>query len=191
MNGQMWIKNQWTPQLQRFHDQSLMKVFSNIVGITRGVLDQANHYCMYIRYIIITDLANTRDKHIPSNRMNGEWHASLTLVWPRFPKLPAKYWEVFRRCIRKAFLCIHRPGFLKRAVRLDQPLGPWRKSKRHVQYQHYCTKDKAFLQDNNKFFCYTNPATRAQIFKTNRIVEALPPDAYPINASHTRCNQIE
>ena len=58
-NGQMWIENQWTPPLQRFHDRSLMKAFPNIIGITQGILNKANHCRMYMKCIRISNLANT------------------------------------------------------------------------------------------------------------------------------------
>ena len=112
MKGQMWVKHQWSPLLQRFRDQSLMKAFSNIDGITIGKLDKANHHRMYIKCITISDLAHTRGVHIPGNRMNGEWHAPSTLIWPQLPWPPPKYWQVFRWCIRQAFSSICQPGHL-------------------------------------------------------------------------------
>ena len=137
-----------------------------------------------MKCIIITDLPNDQGRHIPGNQMNGEWHASSTLIWSRLPKSPAKYRAVFRWCIQGAFSSIRKPGFLKQAVRLDQPIGPWRKTERHIQYKYYCTKDEAFNWDNDHFLHYNNPATKAQIFEAHGIIETLPLDAHPIDVSH-------
>ena len=99
MNAKMWVEDQWTPKVQRLHDQSLMKAFSVIEGITQGKMDKANHCRMYMKCITIADLANEKGTTIPGSRMNGEWRAGSTLVWPRLPKPPSKYWEVFRWAI--------------------------------------------------------------------------------------------
>ena len=63
----MWVKNQWTPPLQRFYYQFLMKAFSNLDGIMQGKLDKLNHCLMYMECTTITDLANSQGKHIPDS----------------------------------------------------------------------------------------------------------------------------
>ena len=60
MNGKMWVENQWTSPIQHLHDQSHMKAFSNIAGITIGKLYKTNHCRMYMECITISDLANER-----------------------------------------------------------------------------------------------------------------------------------
>ena len=112
MKGQMWVEHQWSPYLQRFHNQSLMKEFSNIDGITIGKLDRANHCRMYIKCITISDLAHVSGVHIPGNRMNGKCCAPSTLIWPQLPRPPPKYCQVFRWCIRQVFSSIRQPGRL-------------------------------------------------------------------------------
>ena len=81
MKGQMWVKHQWSPPLQRFRDQSLMKAFSND-GTSIGKLDIANHCRLYMKCITLSDLANTRGVLLPSNIKNGKWSTSSKLIWP-------------------------------------------------------------------------------------------------------------
>ena len=48
MNGIMWIEHQWTPSLQREFDQSLMRAFLDIEGVTKGRLEKANWCRLYL-----------------------------------------------------------------------------------------------------------------------------------------------
>ena len=151
MNGRMWVENQWFPPTQRFRDQSLMKAFSNIPGITIGKLDKDDHCRLYMKCIKISDLANERGMLIPCNRMNGEWCAASALYWPQLQRPPAKQWKVFRWCIRRAFSNICRPSILKQPVCLDRPLGPCQSVERHIQYQYYHNNDEAFNCNGDQF----------------------------------------
>ena len=180
----MWVKSQWTPPLQRVHDQSLMRAFSNLDKITQGKLDKANHCQMYIKCITIADLANERGLLIPGSRMNGEWRAASKLASPWLPKPPTSCWTVFQWCMQKASSSIHRPSIFKQPVWLDQPLGPCWKAERHFQYQYYRTNNEVYNWDGNRFLRYINPTTRAQIVDAHGAIVTLPPDAHLINVIH-------
>ena len=85
MNGKLWIQQQWTPSLQRVKDQSMMKAFTKIEGITTSKLEMANYCRLYSRIITIADLADERGDKITGSKMNGEWRAESTYQWPMLP----------------------------------------------------------------------------------------------------------
>ena len=96
MNGKIWIENVWTPRVQRIHGQSLMSVFARVHGSTNGKLKKANFCRMYAKCITLSDITNNRGEKIPGGRMEGQWRANSTLVWPKLPPPPKAHWAVFR-----------------------------------------------------------------------------------------------
>ena len=92
--GQMWIEHQWTPDLQRIHDSSLMKAFSELPGATKQKLEKCNMCRLYSRVITVSDISDERGTHIPWKKISGDWKANSTLqLWPTMPKPPSKYWS--------------------------------------------------------------------------------------------------
>lgn len=68
-------KHQWTPELQRAYDQSIMKAFPLLPGITPGRMYMANWCRLYLKVITILDMTNEKDTAIHGNRVDGEWQA--------------------------------------------------------------------------------------------------------------------
>lgn len=91
MNAEMWIEHQWTPQLQRVRDESLMSTFISIPGITKSKLAKANWCRIYMRIFTIAELSDERGDFIPGGRTNGNWRAKSTLVWPNITQPPDAY----------------------------------------------------------------------------------------------------
>jgi len=81
----------WSPQLQRKGDKSIMEEFQTITGITKGILNKANWCRIYARVITISNLTTVQGKNIPGHPMWGKWRAESTLEWPNIKRPPDNY----------------------------------------------------------------------------------------------------
>ena len=75
LHATMWIEHQWTPPLRRWGDQSIMKAFTLIPGISKAQLRKANFCRLWMRVITIADMCNICGTTIPGNRLNGKWQS--------------------------------------------------------------------------------------------------------------------
>ena len=98
----MWIENIWRPEKQRVNDISIMEALTKIPGVTRIQLETANLCRVYMRVIMVSEIANMQGNAVPPGRLTGQWRQSSTLEWPSLPKTPTKAWETFRRMVMKA-----------------------------------------------------------------------------------------
>lgn len=103
IDGSLWIEKAWTPVPQREGDVSIMERFITIKGITQAKLRKANAVRLYLRVIMISDLADIPGQIIPEGILTGEWRANSDLKWPYQPKPPDKFWVIFCSCLRRAF----------------------------------------------------------------------------------------
>jgi hypothetical protein len=82
MKGRIWIERQWTPELQRQNDTSIMRSFILIPGITENTLKLLNYVRLYLRVITLADIANEQGNMIPGQRFSGSWQAKSIITWP-------------------------------------------------------------------------------------------------------------
>ncbi len=82
-------KDKWSHPLQHKNDAFLMDQFICIPRITPSQLKQANKVCLYLRVLIIADLADPSGKFIPDGALEGEWQGGLDIHWP-YQALPPK-----------------------------------------------------------------------------------------------------
>jgi len=144
MKATMWIEHQWSPQIQRDDDKSIMEEFHKIPGITRATLNKANWCRIYARVIAISDLTAIRGDNIPGHRLCGTWRAESLLEWPHIKRPPDNYWRSFRWCLRKTFATKDTPGKRTKQVSLDAPLGQWKPHERNMIHSFYQTARKLY-----------------------------------------------
>ena len=184
LNATMWIEHQWTPQLQRQNDQSLMKAFSLDGKATHQQKLIANLCRVYLRVITIAELANEKGTMIPGNRMNGKWRAQSSLEWPDIPCPQKHHWRIFRMLVRRSFSHTRRANSnLNAPVILDNSLGKWNIATRHIQYDHYRTSDQAFMRNGPVFQVYGGP-TSSDIFFREGETASIPKHSIPISARY-------
>jgi hypothetical protein len=169
MGGQLWIEQQWTPALQRIHDNSIMKALILSTNISEQTLRILNYVRLFLRVITIADIANEQGTIIPGQRFSGSWQAKSIITWPEIPKPPPKYLTMFRRYCQQIFGSTSDGKRRYNAITLKQPLGPWLKVPRHTLYDSYLTANhiyqcngstyKAYQQHNNKTYQYSFTTT--------------------------------
>jgi hypothetical protein len=154
LRGSIAIKNQWSPQLQRMYDQSIMETLCLLPGVTKRQLQKANHCRKWLRVITIAEVASIDGKTIPANRFTGRWRAKSNLNWQRQPMPTEGMWKTFRQLIKRAFCS--KSGYFPTTlpVPLDKPLGKWLNTTRHIEYNEYRTRTRIFIRDNNQFKHY-------------------------------------
>lgn len=121
-----WIKEAWTPSLQREGDASLMERYSRIEGVTAGELTKTNEVRIYLGVITIADLVHPNGKYIPDDMLNGARQSGLDLKRTEQPLPSKRHWEVFRKCSKKTFFS-KIPQYQKESysLELDEPLVDW------------------------------------------------------------------
>ena len=63
--GAMWIEHQWTPQLQREHDCSIMKFLSRVPGATKRKMEKCIMCRLYSRVVTLSNISHLDGTHIP------------------------------------------------------------------------------------------------------------------------------
>ena len=134
---------------QRKNDVSIMEKISECKGITKTNMEVANMCQVYLRVIMISDIANVQGNAIPLGRLMGQWRQQSWLEWPDIPKPPPKAWEIFRQVMMKTFgTCtrIHNPTT---EMALSVKLGQWCEAERNSKHphdtrrrQHVCERHK-------------------------------------------------
>ena len=79
-----------------------MGALAAIPGVRKTQLEIANLCRLYMRVIMVSEIANVQGNAVPPGRLTGQWRQSSTLEWPEIPKPPPKAWETFRRMVMKA-----------------------------------------------------------------------------------------
>lgn len=187
MNAQLWIEHQWSPPLQRQEDTSLVQSISQLSYVTTTIKTKCNMCRFYLRIVTIADLAHEDGKHIPANRMTGNWRATSTLtMWPIFDRLPKPFWTIFRKCIRDAYgqtraFCRNTRGHAKQKIELAQPLQAWLPVERHIAYQSFRSQPHLFLKDSNNRCWRYKPSTTVNAHVLDRECE-IPSNTHPISA---------
>ena len=143
--GQQWIEHQWTPQLQRQNDASLMKAFSRLPGATKRKLEKCNMRRLYSKVITLSDISDPRGTYIPWEKTSGNWKSESTLqFWPTMPKPPRDYWTTYRSFTRKAFCKNENHTAPRVSLTLDTKLGPWYDITRHIAHTHLRTQSNLY-----------------------------------------------
>ena len=73
LKASIHIENIWFPKKQRDNDISIMEKVISIKGITKSQMGVTNMCRVYLRIIVIFDLANISGNAIPLGRMLGQW----------------------------------------------------------------------------------------------------------------------
>ena len=94
INATMWIKHQWSPELQREGDKLLMEEFWNIKGIITGKPKKANWCRIFTLVITVSDFTMVWGESIPGHQMWGKWRAESTFDWPN---IKCSHWITTRK----------------------------------------------------------------------------------------------
>jgi hypothetical protein len=182
IDGNIWIEDQWSPQLQRQGDKSIMSVLLTIPGITKGILKSANYVRLYLRVITVSDLTNIQGTHTPANRFNGGWRCSSSLHWPDIPKPPRKLFALFRSLIRKAVAGRTSSLHMAAPLCLTSTLGSWPPTTRHTKYEFFRTPTQLFhFTDTYTYTVYTQASSHR--FRHTTTSSLLPSNAHPTAAT--------
>ena len=73
MKAKMSIENIWHPMKQRKNDVSIMEKISDCKGIAKTNMEVTNMCRVYLRVIMISDIANVQGNTIPPGRLMGQW----------------------------------------------------------------------------------------------------------------------
>ena len=192
LGGGIWIENAWKPNLQRIGDKSLMKTFLNIRGKVKKVspekLRMANEVRMWLRVITIAELADESGKSISPAKLNGTWRADSTLDWPDMPEPTEKMWDAFRFLLRKTFCTKPKRVLKTKRMMLDEPLGKWIDTERHIQHEMYRTENMLCIRKENKFDTYCLQSLCGTAFKREGEADSVPARAIPTDG-YTRFNR--
>jgi hypothetical protein len=129
MKGRIWIERQWTPELQRQNDTSIMRAFILIPGITENTLKLLNYVRLYLRVITLADIANEQGNMIPGQRFSGSWQAKSIITWPEIPCPPIKLLNLFRCFCQRTFGRTSDGKRRYNAITLKTKMGTWYKTK--------------------------------------------------------------
>ena len=164
-----------------------MEVFtrSKDKKITPHKLRLANKCRVYLRVITVAELADLDGQKIHPDKLNGNWRADSTLVWPNQPMPSQKMWDAFRLCLRKT-IC-SRPGRALSCLPmpLDQPLGSWIQTTRHIHHEFYRTPQWVYArtqtdEGENAYRRYNQSSNLAETFYEDENVDTLPANAMPV-----------
>ena len=103
LKASIQIENIWYLKKQRENDIRIMEKNMSLKGITNSQMEVINMCQVYLRIIMISDLANISGNAIPPGRMLGQWRKESKLEWPDITKPPPKALKIFRRIMVKAF----------------------------------------------------------------------------------------
>ena len=118
----------------------------SIKGITKFQMEVINMCRVYLRIIMILELANMNGNAIPPGRMMGQWRKESKLEWPEIPKPPPKTWEIFRRIMVKAFGTLSRVYNPCAEVTLVIKLGKWFANERHSKQNIVRDRNNVYVQ---------------------------------------------
>ena len=102
LDAKIWIEDIWRPTKQREGDVGIMDAVLGITGINEAQLRAVNMCQIYLRVIMVSDMANTQGTAIPPGRMLGKWRRDSKLSWHDLPCPSPKMWEVFRWMMMKS-----------------------------------------------------------------------------------------
>ena len=103
LKATVWIENIWRTENQRENDIGIMDAMVMIPGVNKVQLRAVNMRRVYMKVIMVSDMANVQGTAIPPRRMTGQLRRESVLSWPNLPQPPPKTWEVFRSMMMNAF----------------------------------------------------------------------------------------
>ena len=116
-------------KLQRKGDSFLMDKIPKNYKTKR--IERINACRLYIKAILISDVASNDGKYIQKGFYNGDSKCDSKLQCPEQPKPPKSFWNEWHHLIKDTTT-------LEDLI-LRYPLGKWMTSKRHIHYPHlYC-----------------------------------------------------
>ena len=183
LEGKIWMEKAWRPTFQREFDSSIMESFAAIPKITCTMLTQANECRIYLRVITIAELADLNGTTINFDKLNGKWQAISMLNWPNQPSPNKQQWAAWRKCLRKTF-CPRNSAYQRSGeYRLQQKLGTWLKTSRHVQYTAYASEQGyIWMTPNTIHMCKPKPIKGYYVI--DHTISSLPLASHPINANY-------
>ena len=134
LDAKLWIEDIWRPTKQREDDLEIMDAVLGIPGINQAQLRAVKMCRIYLRVIMVSDMANTQGTAISPGRMLGKWRKESTFLWPDLPCPPPKMWEVLRQLMMKALgtmARVYNPGA---EMPLKKKMDKWLSVDRHIQY---------------------------------------------------------
>ena len=84
------VEHIWYQKKQLINGISIMEKVMSIQGITLSQLEITNICRIYLRVIMISDLANIIVTAIPPGQMTVQWRKESKLTWPEVRKPPPK-----------------------------------------------------------------------------------------------------
>ena len=157
LKGSVFIKDQWTPSLQRSGDKSIMETFCKIPkqpGTSNGRLRIANEVRIWLRVITIADRVNVGGTCIPRDRLDGSWRNCSSLNWPELPTPSKKMLDTFHWYLRKSCCTTPLRQRKDKNMPLDNRLGHWNCVGNHSIYEYVRTKEWLY-KTTVKDFCPT------------------------------------
>ena len=134
LDAMIWIEDIWRPVNQRENDVGIMDAVLGIPGINEAQLRAVNMCRIYLRVIMVSDMANAQGTAISPGIMMGQWRRESVLSWPNLPCPPPKMWEVFRRMMMKSFGTMSRVYNPGAEMPLKKKMDKWLREERHIQY---------------------------------------------------------
>ena len=121
----------------------------SLTGIKNSQLEIINMCQLYLRIIMISDLANISGNAITSGRMLGQWRKESKLDWPDILKPPPKAWEIFRRIMVKAFGTLNRFYNPCAEFPLISKLGKWYANERHSEHSIMRDRENIYVREES------------------------------------------
>ena len=153
IGASLWIEDIWRPTLQRENNEFIMDRFTQIPGITRAELRQANAVRLYMRVLTIADLAHPTGEFIPDGMLTGRWQAESDFYWPYQTLPPPGFRAVFQRCLQLTFCMTTSPRQpIENGMDLDKKLGLWFPVKRNAWFDVYRSRTQLFWRHDDAIY---------------------------------------
>ena len=85
LKASVWIENISRPEKQRENDMGIMDAMMRIPGVNEAQLRSVNMCLIYMRVIMVSDMANVHGTVIPLGRTMGQWRRESVLSWKKLP----------------------------------------------------------------------------------------------------------
>ena len=134
LDAKVWIKYIWSPTKQREGDIGIMEAVGCIPGINEAQLRAVNMCRIYLKVIMVSEMANIQGTAIPPGRMLCRWRRDSTLSWQDLPCPSPKMWEIFRWMMMKALGTMARVYNPADEMPLKKKMRKWMRVERHICY---------------------------------------------------------
>jgi len=188
IDASIWIEEAWVPKLQREGDESIMEAFLERSSINWQTLRKLNAVRIYLRVITIADLAVGDGVDIGHTTLQGDWRAGSDLKWPRQPKPPEAWFQLFRKHIRETFCTRLDARHNKNAsMALDIPLKRWYEVSRNTWFESYRSPTAIYRRYKDvagtitgKIQLLIEKPKNSGYYRYERDVKEVPANSYPM-----------